>query len=366
MTDPDNTQKGPATPRDEDGEESRSEFIVPNESDVEPMTWSLLGRLFGVPLVIITVIVGVAVLVVLLFGSLTSPKKETIAELLARLEGGTGERTAGLLPPHEKELWQAAVELSMRLEHKADELDDEQLATISARLIDLTRDGLANAENLPQNVASRTDQLEVRSRRLGWMISALGQTGQRDAVQHLIEIVRTAPDGYRMLAIRSLGELHGKVDLSDAVEPILEVIASNASVESRALASHVIGLIAMPGDPRVEAVLTSASLSDHSDVSWNAALALARLGSEKGRSVLLDLLDRDYLENEAKYIKTDASGVEHRYPLPASRIDMTLLATMDATKQIDDARVQSMVLALTEDPSAQVRARALELTEGQD
>ena len=83
--------------------------------DVEPMTLTLLGRFFGVPLLIIGVVVAGAVVVVLLFGGPALPQKRTVESLIQSLESNSGDRSAGLLLPREKELWQTALELSERL-----------------------------------------------------------------------------------------------------------------------------------------------------------------------------------------------------------------------------------------------------------
>ena len=62
-----------------------------------------LGRLFAVPMVIVLVIVGCAVVVVLAFGAIVSFKEVPVGDLLAKLESASGERSAGVLMP----LWLA-------------------------------------------------------------------------------------------------------------------------------------------------------------------------------------------------------------------------------------------------------------------
>ena len=64
---------------------------------IEPLTLPVIGRLFAVPLVIISLIVGGAVCVVLLFGGPATAPHRSIWELVQTLEANSGERSLGLL-----------------------------------------------------------------------------------------------------------------------------------------------------------------------------------------------------------------------------------------------------------------------------
>src|SRR6185436_6900989 len=87
---------------------------VPN---YEPMTPTLMGRLFIVPAIIVCVMLGVAVVVVM-FGTTTIDKQASISDLIDRIEQDPGERTMSMLFPRAKESWQAAQELARRFEQK--------------------------------------------------------------------------------------------------------------------------------------------------------------------------------------------------------------------------------------------------------
>ncbi len=98
---------------------------TPNSTDSDE-SGSLLGRLLVVPLIIIGVILTCAVIVVLAFGAIASEKEKPISQVLAVLEAGTGKRTAGLiLIPQDKEMWQAAQELALRLNNADIEIDPD-------------------------------------------------------------------------------------------------------------------------------------------------------------------------------------------------------------------------------------------------
>ena len=93
-------------------------------------------------------------------------------------------------------------------------------------------------------------------------------------------------------------------------------------------------------------------------MEWSAALALARLGSDAGKSTLLELCDRSFLESGERYTITDSAGNVRRYALPAQRVDELLMAVIDAASNLDDADVWGMIQRLGSDPSPAVRAKA--------
>ncbi|MCE7927094.1 MAG: hypothetical protein DYG91_01140, partial [Chloroflexi bacterium CFX7] len=81
------------------------------------MNLSLLARLFGVPLLIVVMIIGSAVLVVLLFGSITTEQDRSVGELLGVMEREPVGKVFDLaMMPQDKEIWQAAKELAARLQ----------------------------------------------------------------------------------------------------------------------------------------------------------------------------------------------------------------------------------------------------------
>ncbi len=116
----------------------------PDSATAEPEF--LLGRLFVVPLIILAVILSCAMIVVLSFGAITSDREKPLTQVLSLLEAGTGEKTAGLiLAPQDKEMWQAAQELALRLERIESEVTPEELPEIQARLVRLLERDLSAA-----------------------------------------------------------------------------------------------------------------------------------------------------------------------------------------------------------------------------
>lgn len=330
--------------------------------EVEPISLSLLGRLFGVPLIIIGVIVGGAIIVVALFGAPSAPEGRSIDEVLRALETSTGERSAAVLLPREKELWQAALELTLRLDKKDSELDADELKTVVKRLRGLVRDGLASVDRIIEQGDAGDRQKALRSARLGFLIRALGKTGDAAAIADLVEIAGHAHDAYRMVAIQQLGDMRDSPEARAAVSAIVSTLTDGEprSDETKLVACTALSVLADRGDVSATDALTSTlRLSGGGEVEWSAALALARLGSSVGKSVLIDLLDRSFWEADGRYVTEDGKGNKLRYSMPAHRVDINLIAAMDAAANLGDKDLWDAIDRLKSDPSVAVRGKAL-------
>ncbi len=327
---------------------------------LEPMTLSLLGKFFGVPFVIIGTIVGGAVVVVLLFGGPASPQGRSVESLLQALEASRGEKSMGLLLPREKEPWQAALELSVRLANKDQEaeLADGELQSIAVRLAAMVEVALEGSDRFPAEDPGR----RVRSHRLEFLIHALGRTERPEAIDPLLEVVRHGGEPYATVAMQELGQLHELPEVRQAIEPIIAVMRASARPETQLTACTVLSVLATPDDRQVIGALSALRLRSDGEVAWSAALALARLGSPAGKSTLLDLLDRSFLESGERYRVIDTDGSIRRYPLPPQRVDKLLMAAIDAASRLDDAEVWEMIGQLESDPSPAVRGLATAAT----
>lgn len=328
---------------------------------LEPLTLSLLGRFFGVPLLIIGVIVGGAIVVVLLFGGPANPPRRSVDALLLSLESNSGERSLGVLLPQEKELWQAAQELTLRLQKKQTELSAEEVAQVSERLARLIRSDLESREKVVTFGDARVDHLRIRSSRLQFSIHALGRTETEIAVELLVEIVRRGLEPYVADAIQELGNLHGLPSARSGIEPMTAALLASSRPETLLSACTALSVLAASTDQPVIDALSQVRLKYEGEVGWSASLALARLGSSAGRSTLLDLLDRSFWEKGERFASVDASGTAHRYAMPPVRIEQWLLVSIDAASRLADADLWTMIERLQSDPSAAVRGRASEV-----
>ena len=339
-------------------------LVAVNETrppDLEPMTWSLMGRWFGVPLLIIGTIVGGAVVVVLLFGGPASTEQRSVESLLQALESSGGERSAGVLLPREKELWQTALELSERLAKKEVELSAEELQTVARRLATMVELDLANLDRITAFGDDLSKQRELRSSRFDFLLRALAGTECNDAIDPLIDVVEGGREPYVAVAMQQLGNLHGLPGAKRAVEPILLVLGKTNRAETLLTGCTVLSVLADGDNGRVVDALSAVRLANDGEVEWSAALALARLGSGAGNSTLLDLLDRKHLESGDRYEVRDESGNIRRYPMPPNRIEALLIVTMDAAANLGDNDLWGKIDRLKSDPSPAVRGKAMEV-----
>ncbi len=341
---------------DDSGGGGRDGSSPDSTGDVEPMTWSLLGRFFGLPLVIIGTIVGGAVLVVILFGGPAAPEKFTVDQLLQALESSGGERSAGILLPREKELWQRAVELSERLRNKDKELTPVELRMTADRLSAMI---LSELDTLAEvGGEGEAKQGTLRSSRLEFMIRALGRTELPTAVATLVGIVGRRAEPFSSAAMLQLGELPDVEGIAAAVPAMTATLKASTGAETLLVAATAVSLLAEVGDREVIDALSAVCIAHEGEVAWSAALALARLGSTEGKSTLLDLLDREFWESGERYSVTDKSGTVHRYPMPRSRVDEYLKAAIEAAMETVDPETRAMIEKLASDASPLVEGAA--------
>jgi HEAT repeat protein len=208
-------------------------------------------------------IVAVCVAVFVIFG-LIAGESRGARDYLAEIRSGSANRR-----------WQAAFELSKVLQAGKDETRaDPKLAADALTLFrDSTRD-------------------DPRVRR--YLALALGRLRSAEAVPDLLAAARPAlAEGQgadadtRVYAIWALGAI------GDArAVPELTSLAGDGDPGIRKAAAHALG--AFPGD-EARAALVKALADSTEDVTWNAALALARRGDAAAEGVLLGMMDRQRL-----------------------------------------------------------------------
>ena len=127
------------------------------------------------------------------------------------------------------------------------------------------------------------------------------------------------------------------------------------------VACNAIANIAKSGVDRITAGRREAAVDaladavlDEPEVSWNAALALGYLQSEKAVAPLSLMLDRSFWESQQ---------VRHRTGGKMSAIEIRgyLLVAMDAASRVDDPKLAERIAALEDDEDFEVAQRAREL-----
>lgn len=340
----DNTYESDLTQRSGEGSSS----VAPV---VEPMTATLMGRLFVVPAVIVCILLGVAVVVVM-FGSTTVDKPLTVAELLDKVELSGGERTLGMLLPQAKDSWQASQELARRFSEKDKYLKSDEIEPAAARLIRML-------EREPPRGTQREGAggAELYSRHL-FLIAALGRLESPSAVPALTKLTRDPDWEIRRTALAALASMHGvaqaRAALPDAVRLLNDEQSAVQIVACAAIASLV-----DPADTTARATAAKAlaeRLEAPREVQWNAAMTLARLGDARGRLVLMNMLDRGYWEKiELEY---DEGGTTIRRKYGPDEIEYNLKTAIETAMLLDDAELAGLVKKLEDDPSVRVRTAA--------
>lgn len=329
------------------------------QPQIEPLTLSLLGRFFGVPLLIIVLIVAGAITVVILFGAPASPAPRSLETLLLAAEADAGLKNMGMLLPPDKEYWQTNLELAERIEKQ--EFTDAELKAVAERLAAVIGVELAKLDQLTLS-SSHANSVSVHSAtKLEFLIRAIGKTRRPEAVTPLLGILASKRTPFIIVALQQLGDMHELPEARATVPSIVGLLKPSTDAETRMMASAALSVLANPKDPEVVGVLNELRLAEEGEVAWNAALALARLGSTAGRSTLLDLLDREFWEKGERYQVTDDKDQIRRFTMPPQRVDDLLIAAMNAAANLEDPDLWALIERLGSDKSLNVKARASEL-----
>lgn len=310
------------------------------------MTSGLMARLFVVPAIIVSVLLAVAVVVVL-FGSTSVTQQRTIGELLDVLEKGGGEREYSLiLLPGERDYWQAAQELSRRLMRRDQALSPEEIEPTAARI-------LAILDKTPASTGGPDTAMRPRH----FLMMALGRLGDSSAAPALLALLGAEDGQTRLTAVRSLAEMHESRAAREAVSEVLPLL-DDPDGGVRLVSCAAIAALAEPGDPQVIRALSD-KLSADREMQWNAAMALARLGSDRGKLVLENMLQRGFWEKiELEY---EEGGTLVRRRFSDVEVSNRMVAAIEAASLLRDSGLDALIAGLREDSSHLVRGAALSL-----
>jgi hypothetical protein len=266
-----------------------------------------LVQFFLVPAIVVAACVGVF----FFFVWLVSDEK-TGVDYLREVRTGSENRR-----------WQAAFELS-----KIITMDSEKRRM----------EGL-----VPEMIAAFEDAADEDPRVRHYLALSLGHLGDRAATPTLIAALEDGDATTRLYASWALGNLGDP----RAVEP-LSARFGDDDPGVRKMAVYAAGTL---GDPRAIPRLQTALNDPDRDVAWNAAVALAQLRDGSGESLLLQMLDQEYLDG--------LSGVDDARKLLAmqSAIQASGLVKTEAL----EARLREIASG---HPNLAVRKLALQSLEG--
>jgi HEAT repeat protein len=192
-----------------------------------------------------------------------------------------------------------------------------------------------------------------------FLLTALGNLGQASSVRLLTTYATDSqqPRDVRRGAINALVLMRKEPSAGEAIPELIPLLEDPEPV-LRLSATVAIGALATPGDAVALAALTRAYRNNDREMSWNAALALGRIGSDAALPLLKDMLTRRYWESQ----KVDMPGAERPGEGPRrltpTQIESYLIVTIDAVAGLHDKSLQPLAQQLKDDPSLQVRDRA--------
>jgi hypothetical protein len=260
-------------------------------------------------------IVALSVGVYVIFG-LIAREGRTSTDLLNEIRLGNGGA------------WQAAFELSRLLPTE-----------------DPRRRGERFAPDLVA-VFERSRTADPRLRR--YLALALGELGDRRAVDSLSAALRDPDPDARLYAVWALGAIGDK-----RAAPILSPLLESEDPGVRKVAAYALGAMAAP---EAAAALRGLLNDPVEDVAWNAALALARLGDDASLPLLARMIDRRYLDTVRQ---TDDTG--RTLPLSEERKEEAMINALRSIGRLGDRTHLAALRAVRDaDPSLRVRQVARE------
>ena len=229
-------------------------FMQENQTEKKSTLQVVVHSFFVVPLII-----AVFAVVIFLFIRLMTSEPNSARDYLQDVKiGGTTKR------------WQGAFELSKLLSNpkmvpKDDLFVNEMISTFKYSSSD--RD-------------ARIQQ---------YLAIAMGATKDKRYTQTLIEAIDGSDEG----VIQACAFALGNIGTIDAIDP-LEKLLNNSEPQIRLHAVIALGKI---GEPSTVPILKKMLSDSEPNVRWDASIALAKQKDSSGRSILLDLLDRKYLNS---------------------------------------------------------------------
>jgi hypothetical protein len=326
----------------------------------EPPSVKLIVRLFVIPLIIVSLAVGLMFLISLMAGG-----TPTMEEALERLKRPGGNRTADwLVGPASKQRYMDAKTLVDQMKAGMSEADRIKLA-----------DGLAD---VLQN-HTRDGEGEIRH----FLLLALGRTWQRNPSQPPMNSEAAAASRHKVLgilttyandkdltarkaALLATVYLAGYPEGREAIPLLLSRLNDGSEdVDVRLAAATALGPLASPTDANVVESLQSAMRNADertAELEWSAALSLAQLGQADVAPTILKLLSREELAGLRYYDReTDPQNPTFRNlsDLEQQRI---LINTMIGARKLQSPDVQAQLRRLADsDPSPRVRAAGREV-----
>lgn len=322
------------------GEQAVHSDATEPAAPIPPMSASLMARLWVVPAIVVCVMLAVAG-VVIMFGAPALGQQQSVAKLLEVLNQDDGRRTLDIaMMPNSKEVWQAAQELAKRLQDRDRALKPEEIQKTADTLVSIL-----------DRFAPGRDEKDTGMNREHFLMLALARTGVPTAVPSVARRLSDPNARTRMMALMALAEMKDVAEARATLPEVLPLLQDKDSAVT-IVACAAVASLADPGDAVAVSALADRLEADR-ELQWNAAMALARLGSSRGRMVLMNMLDRSFWEKiDLDYMD---GGTQVRRKFSPAEVARYLAAAVQAAGRLKDAELGALIDALEKDPSIEVR-----------
>lgn len=284
---------------------ARDDIQRPDETEDSPSPLRVALGFFILPMLLV---IG-AVAVFMLFG-LIAHEDKSVEEYLAEVTGG------GINEP-----WQGAFGLANKLAQDESLQGDPALARL-----------IANALDHPN-----ASDPQVRT----FLLLALGRVGHPDSIPLLVDYLDDPDADVRLKTLWSIGNI-GSPSASGSTEAVAQRLTDDEDSAVRAYSAYVLGTL---DDARAVRPLEIALNDAAIPVRFNAAVALARLGSDTGIEELRRMIDREYLAATG-----ELDPQQQQDTMVAAIQSFMMLRRQDVQDELTDLR--------DNDPDARVRETA--------
>lgn len=177
-----------------------------------------------------------------------------------------------------------------------------------------------------------------------YMAMALSRFQEPEAVEAVRRRLKEETEEVQLYLLWALGNLNAREAAGD-LDPFL----ASQNPDLRQMAAYVSGIL---GDKETVLRLKPLLKDPVKDVSWNAALSLARLGDDSGAGILMKMLDR--------------SSLTESHRLSKDQVEKIMVNAVKGLGRIKNSESEPLLRSLAEnDESLQVRQAALEVLKGE-
>ncbi len=297
--------------------------------------------------VIPAVIVGVCIALAWGFALLAGAKDSIDTHLMKlRQSSGAGRMAMGLQDPRYKDRGLAAYNIATMIPAISNPTEKKRISDALVEILD-------------QHVAPDEQVLQA------YLLMAIGQLGQPGGLEAIITHTQATHPFARQGAVSGVLNWPDQRDARRALPGLTSMLADDSPMVRASVAASL-GRLAEPGDKQVLTQLRAAMEDSVGikmrEASWNAAVALTRLGdANAARFVAGVLLDRDTLSQ----LPADqpAAGSPGESPkMPPGAADRVILATLASLSDSNDPLIWDKIQRLADsDPSRVIRNAASQL-----